>query len=296
MSRGGSAGETVAFWTYRSMAWLGAVLPTSVGRRVFMALGSVAHATMPKVRGRVAANQGRVLGREPSDPLVAAATREAFRLYARYWFDTFDAIGRDDGWVLERFEFVNPTVLTDLLAGGHGVVVALTHSGNWDLAGRAGRLVLDVPVVSVAERLKPERLFRLFLEHRRALGLEIEALDEDGVGRRLAKAVEAGSMVALVADRDLTGRGVEVMMFGATRRLPAGPALLSLSTGAPLLVATLTTTPRGWRCYFGDPLTAPRTGNRRTDATALTLALAEGLEEAIAAAPADWHMFQPGWE
>jgi KDO2-lipid IV(A) lauroyltransferase len=296
VSRGEPARETVAFWTYRSMAWLGAVLPTSAGRRLFMALGAAAYATMPEVRARVAANQARVLGREPSDPLVAAATREAFRLYARYWFDTFDAIGRDDAWVLERFEFVNPTLITDLLAGGRGVVVALTHSGNWDLAGWAGRLVLGAPVVSVAERLKPERLFHLFLEHRRSLGLEIVALDSDSVGRRLAKAVESGCVVALVADRDLTGRGVEVSMFGASRRLPTGPALLALSTGAPLVVATVTTTPRGWRCHFSDPLVAPLTGNRRTDATALTLALAKGLEEAIAAAPPDWHMFQPGWE
>lgn len=291
-----SRGEIVAYWTYRTMAWLGGALPTSIGRRTFIAVGAAAHEVFPKVRARVAANQARVLGREPTDPLVAASTREAFRLYARYWFDTFDAIGRDDRWVLDRFVFVNPEVVTDLLAKGRGVVVALSHSGNWDLAGWAARLVLEAPVVSVAERLKPERLFRLFLEHRRALGIEIVALDDDGVARQIAKAIENGSVVALVADRDLTGRGVEVMMFGASRRLPAGPALLSLSTGAPLVVATVTTTPAGWRCSFGEPLEVPPTGSRRADAAALTVALAGGLEEAIAAAPADWHMFQPGWD
>ncbi|HZP90321.1 MAG TPA: phosphatidylinositol mannoside acyltransferase, partial [Actinomycetota bacterium] len=103
-------------------------------------------------------------------------------------------------------------------------------------------------------------------------------------------------IVALVADRDLSGRGVPVEMFGAPRRLPAGPALLSLSTGAPLLVCPVYTTPTGWRIEIGERLTAPRTGSTREDVAALTRMMAREFERAIAARPVDWHMFQPAWE
>src|SRR5207342_887337 len=104
----------------------------------------------------------------------------------------------------------------------------------------AGRAMQQrgLPVVSVAERLRPDELFRLFLEHREGLGMKIIGLDQDGhVGKALTTALSESRVVALVADRDLTGRGIEVEMFGGRRKLPAGPALLALSTGAPIVVA-----------------------------------------------------------
>ena len=101
--------------------------------------------------------------------------------------------------------------------------------------------------------------------------------------------------MALVADRDLSGGGVEVEMFGRTRRMPAGPALLALSSGAPLLSGPTYTTREGWVEVL-TPVTIESTGKRKDDIIALTRALAAAFERAIAAAPPDWHLFQPGWE
>ncbi len=83
---------------------------------------------------------------------------------------------------------------------------------------------------------------------------------------------------------------------GAERSIPAGPALLSLTTGAPLIVTPTYTTPDGWRIEIREPLTIEPTGDRRADVTKLTRLMARTFEEAIAAAPADWHMFQPAWQ
>ena len=103
-------------------------------------------------------------------------------------------------------------------------------------------------------------------------------------------------MLALLADRDLTGRGIKVEMFGATRRMPAGPAMLALSTGAPIVVVgVLSDTDEGWRA-IARPLAMPElTGERKTDARAITQAIADAFEQLIAASPADWHVFQPAW-
>ena len=294
MSWSGSAGETATYWVYRGLAWLAGRLPTALGRRVFMGLGSAAHALMPQVRSTVATNQARVLGREPGDPLVASSTRAAFRLYARYWFDTFDAIGWSDERVNEAFRWENLELFLGPLEAGTGAIVVVPHFGNWDLAGRA-MAARGMPVLSVAERLKPERLFELFLEHRRALRIEIVALDDKRVGRALMQAISANRIVALVCDRDLTGRGAPVEMFGATRTMPLGPAMLALSTGAPLVAAAVHTTPQGWRCTLSS-VDAPRSGNRAADAAAITEAIAAEFERIISTDPADWHLFQPGWE
>jgi KDO2-lipid IV(A) lauroyltransferase len=144
-------------------------------------------------------------------------------------------------------------------------------------------------------RSEPRRLFELFVEHRRSIGVEIVGLFEQNVGRQLARFLASNRVIALVADRDFSGRGVEVEMFGRARRLPAGPALLSVSTGAPLMVTPTYTTDRGWRIIVGEPISVEPTGDRRADVRALTHLLARGFEEAISAAPADWHFFQPGW-
>lgn len=286
--------ETVGFAMYRAIAWLAKILPSERGRRVFMRMGICAHAALPGVRRVVAANQARVLGRPIDDPIVVGATKEAFRSYARYWFDAFDLIERDDTWVRERFTFNGFEHFEEAVEAGHGAVAVLPHFGNWDAAGRA-MAAYGLPVVSVAERLRPARLDRLFRAQRAALGMEIVGLEDEGVGRRLGAALASNRIVALVADRDLTGGGIDVEMFGAPRKLPAGPALLALTSGAPVLIAAPHQTPEGWRCLVSGPVPRPATGSRRADVASLTREIAARLEAVIATDPTDWHMFQPAW-
>jgi phosphatidylinositol dimannoside acyltransferase len=286
--------ENATYLLYRFMSWLGPILPTRSGRSAYESAGRLFYGLASGARATVGANQAQVLGRPVEDPLVQASTREAFALYGRYWFDTFHVLGWSDERVVDSFRFEGIEHVEKGLADGKGVIIALPHTGNWDVGGRAMGLRIG-PVVSVAEHLKPERLFQLFLEHRRQLGLEIIDLGSDHVGRQLTQRLEQNRIVALVADRDLSGGGVEVEMFGRTRRMPAGPALLALSAGAPLLSGPTYTTKDGWVEVL-TPVSIEPTGKRKDDIIALTRGLAAAFERAIAAAPPDWHLFQPGWE
>lgn len=285
---------TAIYLGYRALERLAMALPERVGRRVFDALGCLAHRLMPGVRATVAANQARVLGLPPGHRLVRQATREAFRLYARYWYDTFHVRALPEDEVLRRTRFDGLEHVREALEGGRGCVAVIPHMGNWDVAGRWLRIA-GYQVVAVAEVLRPRRLTDLFVRHRRALGMEIVPLEPGtGVGRRLASLLAEGRIVALVADRDLTGRGIEVEMFGAPRRLPTGPATLAISTGAPLLVCSSATTEEGW-AFRVEPLAFERTGDLRADVEAVTRVIAERFERQIAANPPDWHVFQPAW-
>lgn len=287
--------ERAAYWVYRLVEWLAMTLPERVGRRVFLALGRLACRALPGVRATVAANQARVLGLDPGSELVAAATREAFALYARYWFDTFRIRVLSVEELNERTRVEGLEHIDRALEGGRGCIAVLPHMGNWDAAGR-WLASNGYRIASVAEELRPRRLFQLFLRHREELGMKIIPLTKSGgVGQKLGALLGENWIVALVADRDLTGRGVEVEMFGATRKLPAGPALLSLSTGAPLLVCPVGTTENGWHIRVGESLVTPPTGRTREDVAGLTRLMGAQFERAIAANPVDWHMFQPAW-
>lgn len=288
--------ERLAYWQYRSAERVAMSLPENVGRRVFALAGAFAFRIAPGARRTVQSNLARVLGRDSRSPLVVSAAREAFGSYARYWYDSFRIRAIPPEEFRKRHGSVGLEHIEHALEGGRGAVLALPHLGNWDAAGHWLH-ALGHSMTAVAEELRPQRLYDLFLDHRRALGIGIVPLsDGRKVGEKLVRLLEKNELIALVCDRDLKNRGVEVTMFGEGRRMPAGPALLSLATGSPLLPCATYDTEDGWVVVINPPLEVEQTGDRRKDVVAMTQALAEEFERAIAAAPTQWHMFQPAWE
>jgi lauroyl/myristoyl acyltransferase len=288
-------GDRLAYWQYRSAERVAMSLPEAMGRRFFSFAGALAYRIAPRARSTVKSNMARVLGRSPNSPLVEAAARDAFDSYARYWWDTFRVRVVPADEFLKRHRSIGLEHIERALEGGRGAVLALPHLGNWDAAGRWLHL-LGHRMTAVAEELRPRRVYDLFLEHRRALGMNIVPLSNGGkVGQELIRLLWDNELIALVCDRDLRNRGVEVTMFGEARRMPAGPALLTLATGSPLLPCATYSTDEGWFVVINPPLDVERTGNRRNDVVALTQKLADMFERAIAAAPTQWHMFQPAW-
>lgn len=296
MIREETAKETAAYWGYRAAEWLAMSLPERLGRSLFLWFGRLANARLHGVRATVAANQAMVLGVDPSDERVALATREAFELYARFWFDAFRIRSMPLEEFNERVVLSGVENIDRALEAGRGCVCVLPHMGNWDVAGHWFG-ANGYRIAAVAEELRPRRLFELFLRHREELGMRIIALSKDGhVGQQLKQLLSQNWLVALVADRDLTGRGVEVEMFGAARRVPAGPALLALTAKAPLMVCPVYTLNDGWQIEIGEPLSFEPTGVIRQDVATLSRMMAERFERAVSAKPTDWHMFQPAWD
>lgn len=229
------------------------------------------------------------------------------RSYMRYFGEAFALAGARPEQIDARVRVVNADVVRSTVADGRTIVLALGHMGNWDLAGAWAVRNLG-RTVTVAERLKPEALFQEFLAFREGIGLEIIALSGAGGGvfRELVRAVKQpqGGLLPLLADRDLTARGVEVDLFGERARVAAGPAALSVATGAPLCATTITYerltgarrraagTSWGIVIDFGRLLTVPADVPRAERVAALTQAWVDDLAAGIARAPQDWHMLQ----
>ena len=72
-----------------------------------------------------------------------------------------------------------------------------------------------------------------FVRTRGAAGIRIVGLRE--ARRELLAALRDGTSVGLVGDRDLTGGGIPVALFGAPATLPLGPAMLAVESGAPVV-------------------------------------------------------------
>jgi len=212
--------------------------------------------------------------------------------YLRYWCDTFRFPDWSNEKVMGTVEVENEDLLMQAIAAGTGVIVALPHAGNWDHAG-AYFCSKGVRLVTVAERLKPEILFRKFLAYREAIGMEVLPLDSRSIVV-LAQRLREGGLVALVADRDLSKTGITVDFFGGKARMPAGPAVLSINTKAPLLTAYVSYTPHGIHIDFRSILTdSPGTQQERVQE--IVQRCADNFADGIGEHPQDWHMLQRIW-
>jgi KDO2-lipid IV(A) lauroyltransferase len=102
--------------------------------------------------------------------------------------------------------------------------------------------------------------------------------------------------VGLVADRDLTGGGISVPLFGADAPLPVGPGLLALETGAAVYVASVRRVAKGRFRGWVERIDVPAEGSRRQRLTAFLAAEAHAFERAVAPAPDQWWaIFFPIW-
>ena len=221
-------------------------------------------------------------------------TREALRKYADYWRVLFQLSGWDEERILQQVVIHHRERLDAALAEGRGVVVASTHSGNWDLAGIAVARTFG-GITSVGERLRPDELFDTFVAHRTPYGIEI--IPHRGGARPafeiLKERLAAGRLVGLVSDRDLSRRGVDVDFFDGRARMAAGPAALAVATGAILMPAALWVEGGTVHILVHQPLPIP--ADDPNVIANLTQRLADVFARDIAAHPTDWHMLQPIW-
>ena len=230
---------------------------------------------------------------EFSELQLEEAVKKGMRSYLRYWTDTFRLPKWSDEKVVSTVQVTNDHYLRDAMKVGKGCIVSLPHAGNWDHAG-AYYCKTGAPIVTVAEHLQPEKLFRKFLKYRESLGMEVL----DASARSLAtlsQRLRQGRLVALVADRDLSQNGIAVELCGYPARMPGGPALLSLQTGAPLITAYVTYSEYGLRIHFEGPIHIPDTGSQSEKVSAMIQETATRLERHLKESITDWHMLQRIW-
>jgi lauroyl/myristoyl acyltransferase len=237
-------------------------------------------------------NLARVIGVPPAE-VPDSLIRDSLASYARYWREAFRLPSMDMDALAVRIEpcLLGSNHIDDALAAGRGVVMALPHSGNWDMAG-VWVVQHYGTFTTVAERLKPESLYQRFIDYRETLGFEMLPLTggERPAFAVLAERLRDNRIICLMAERDLTRKGVEVDFFGEPTRMPAGAAKLAIETGAALLPVHCYNTPDSWVFDVSDPLD---TGSG--DVQVVTQSLADSFAKGITAHPADWHMMQPQW-
>jgi phosphatidylinositol dimannoside acyltransferase len=296
----------------RAMSGLLTRLPDRALHRLAHALGGLLYRAQPARRALVRSNLRRVCrylaaAGLAAPPTVLAANneaalerlvRQAFGHYVRGYLEGAIVSAYAGARGRARVTADDPDLAEEILApaGGPGraVIVIGMHFGAVEIPGlyAADRgAVMTSPMETVAD---PD-VQAYLLRSRSSTGLRI--IPTLGAGRELARCLAAGRPVAIVADRAVSGVGTRVTLFGAPARLPVGPAVLALQSGAPVFVVAARRT--GWGDYRAriERLEVPSGGTRRQRLASFMDAQARLFERVVADAPEQWWtLFFPIWD
>lgn len=286
---------------YRLGAGIAQVVPSNFAAELGSGLGTLWSTRTNEQRRMVLLHQQRAAGGTLSPRQLDAAARETFASYGRYWADTLRLPTVSSDEVARRFTADGIEHLDAAVAGEVGPILALPHLGSWEWAAAWLTRVKHYKVAAVVEQLEPPDLFEWFRELRESLGMNIIPLGAQA-GPSVIRALNNREIVCLLSDRDIAGGGVEVEFFGERTTLPAGPATLSIRTGAPLIPTAVYERPgnrlgmgRAIHAVVEAPIDTTRTGRLRADVARITQELAYRLEALIRAEPTQWHLMSPNW-
>ena len=283
--------EQISYLAYL-LGWkIVGVLPEKLAYATFERLAHVMYRRDGKSVQRLRTNLAIVSPSLTKLELESLVNR-ALERYMRYWCDTVRIQRWSHSRIDESVSLSNDHLLRNPMAEGKGVIIALPHSGNWDHAG-AYFCQQGIPLVTVAEILEPEKLFKKFLQYREEMGFEVLGLDSRAFVTLIRRAREK-RLIALVADRDLSESGIPVDFFGHQAKLPAGPAVLAIREGVPLVAAHVTYTKNGIHINFNQ-VDIPDGEDEEVRIRETVQRTADLFAAGIAKAPEDWHMLQRIW-
>jgi len=272
------------------------VVPAAPVRMLARLVGHVAYAVAGE-RRRTLIENARWLA--PNE-----TPRGQRRLARRTFVNLFDAVvdvfrlpSLEKARIAELIMVHGREHLDAAFAVGRGVIFATLHLGPYELGG-AWLAVQGYPVHGMAEDLDPGTNAAL-MQYRSATGMQV--ISRSAGARALLRLLRDRQMVLLVSDRVVGpgSDGVEVTFGSGRRMLPAGPAALALTTGAPLLVGYVVRNRGSGSRYVGyisPPVMVERSGDGNADRAALTREVAALLSQAAASHPDEWYVFQPEWQ
>lgn len=279
---------------YRAGEFFARRAPAPVARAAALAGAAAAAAASRNRRLLVQRNLERALGRPMGRREAPRRVMATFDWYARYYLESLQLPALDGPAIDAGFGYEGLDAIERAVRSGVGPILVMPHLGTWEWAAWWLALVPRMKVTAVVEPLEPPEVFEWFVSFRRRLGMDIIPLGPDA-GGRLASAIKRGDVVCLLADRDVASNGVPVEFFGERTRLPAGPALLALRTGAPLIPAAVYWRGRTRHAIAGPAVDTRRSGGIRSDTFRVVQDYAAALEGLIRAAPEQWHLMSPNW-
>jgi lauroyl/myristoyl acyltransferase len=268
-------------------------IPRKVGYSVFEFFFMIVFLFPSKRRKILKINLSNVIGHEAPKSML----REAYKCYARYYFD----LHQDKEKLLQSVsitpEFQHAyTISKDLLRRYNGLIIISLHIGNWDFgASYISCNMFPGKGNSVVEKLPPP-VYKWFTEIRTKWGMKV--IDTAHI-KTMMHVLKNGKILVLTADRDLEKTGYQMEFFGKKAYIPSGPAKLALTYNVPIMVGIMPrdrTDPLRFIPVFDpDALNLEKLEKTEENAEKLTYNLIKHMETQLRDYPEQWCMLQQVW-
>jgi lauroyl/myristoyl acyltransferase len=270
------------------------LLPPGLRYAAARAGGTVGYWVLPALRRQALQNYAGVLHQPVTSPEVRRVAREAVVGYTKLIADflVLSRLSPDD--VMRMVDWRGWENIQGALDQGHGAIVVTPHFGNWDMAAAAAA-ARGLKVTAVTDHYGDEDLNRRVTAARERMGVNVVPLTP-AAGRASLSALRRNEIVALVCDLAKDGRNVRVMLCGQQVMVPAGPAVMALRSGAPVVPIMCRRLANNRYLLEVQPaIPFEPSGDRDGDSQALAQAIMSRFEPELLRRPEQWYLFSPMW-
>lgn len=173
---------------------------------------------------------------------------------------------------------------------GKGVVMAISHIGNWEMFAQLKSMKPDLPCGAVFQAIRNPHLNRWIDEDRRRKG--VVTFDRKQGFRGPVEMLKGGGLVGVLIDQSAGDAGVWTPFFNRLSSTSPLAAVLATRTGAAVVpMAIYTTGFARWRAVVH-----PEVPYDAEQPDQLTADLNQVLEKQIRVSPADWFWVHNRWK
>ncbi len=197
-------------------------------------------------------------------------------------------------WIKKVTHHDDIHMLFDNMKNGRGVVLAVPHMGNWELAGVASQL-FGAQLMIIVRRQRNMLTYEWLNRMRASAGLE-SFLREARSFTGIVKGLQQGKVLAILPDLWAKAEAVPVPFLGHAARIPAGMAAFAREAGVPIIPAYVVR--EGWtrhRWKGFPPIHPDPSLDRDADVERMTRYVIGLFDQAIREHPDQYYWFNGRW-
>lgn len=273
------------------------LLPLQVSYAIARLLTRVFLNLLRKQRNTILGNMDVAFGTTMRQDEKMVAAREAVTNMLKGYFETFYMASPARKKIDDRVRIEGREHLDRVLAGGKGAIALSAHFGNFTILG-AVMAREKYPFYTVIREPKEKHVANIFGRIRDLMGHQwIAAQPRQASLKQTIHHLRNNQIVCLIADEHKRRGGVNVDFFGHDSPTAAGPAVLSLRTGAPIVpVFIVRQDDDSHTIIIEPPLAYHLTGNQEEDIRHITRLFTERIEYYIRSYPTQWFWLNRRWK
>lgn len=277
------------YFIYRIGIWLSLNLPIKLAYKTASFVAFLQYKFCLKDRAAVISNLKIVLNTD-DEKLLQATAKKVFINFAKYLVDFFRFSLVDKQYIEKFIKIEGIEHIVAANKKGNGIIALTGHIGNWEMSGVV-TAYLGFSVNAVALSHKDSRINDFFVKQRESKGIKVVPL---GIAvRKCFNALKNNELIGLLGDRDFSGSGIVVNFLGKKVKVPKGPAMFSLKTGAVIIPTfMIRQQDDSYRMFYQRPVDYILTGNEEKDLAVLTEKCVSVIEDIIKKYPDQWFMFR----